>query len=168
MRFATLLLVSLLLASCGYHFPGTSGTLPGGVEQLSLALFANKTVEPRLEQTLFAEMSSALSRNSSIHLVKSESNADGVLNGTIVSYANRASAYDSSDDVSEYRATLVVQAVLKRIDSDEVLWQGRLSRSSDYSVEDDKMMQEDLEDDAIEELCERLADDLLSRLTDNF
>ncbi len=167
MKIISLVLL-ICLAGCGYHFPGQSGALPGGVEKLYVPLLVNKTAEPRLENELNSRISEVFARSSKISQVSSPEAAEAVLRGTISSYQTRALSYDSNDDIGEYRSTMVVDVALQRTGSDEILWQKRISWSSEYSAAQDKGTQEDLEQQTIDEITLRLAEEILHQLLDDF
>ena len=167
MRYLLLLLV-LLSAGCGYHFPGTSGAFPSGVKSVYLPLFVNQTSETRLENRLSSDLSEVLSRNGNVSQVESRQQAEGILEGTITSYSTSAVSYDSSDDISEYRATMQVAVILRSVADGRLLWQGLVSRSEEYLAADDKNLQDDYENQAIEEISQRVAEDILSNLLTDF
>ena len=164
----TILVLLICLAGCGYHFPGQSGMLPGGVEKLYVPLFINKTSEPRLENVLGNRISEVFARSSKILQVSREDAAEAVLFGTISKYQSRALSYDRNDDIGEYRSTMTVDVVLQRVGSGEVLWKKNVSWSSVYRAERDKGTQSDLEEQAINEISLRLAEELLHQLLDDF
>jgi outer membrane lipopolysaccharide assembly protein LptE/RlpB len=162
------LVVLICLAGCGYTFPGHSGTLPGGVERLYVPLVVNKTSEPQLENKMSNRLSEVLPRNSKIILVDSPEEADGILKATVLSYSKGAISYDRNDDISEYRATIVMTAVLQQAGTEEVLWERTLRWSSEYIADTNKNIQSDLEKQAIDEVTLRLAEETLFQLTDDF
>ncbi len=91
-----------------------------------------------------------------------------MLEGVISSYRTRAYSYDKNDDISEYRSTMVVNAKLRQVEDDRLLWQGQVSWDDEYPAADDKSLQEDFEQQAIEEISLRLAEELFYRLLDDF
>lgn len=170
MRFVFILLTVCLLVGCGYHFPGSSGALPGNVEKIYVPLFKNKTSEPRLEVGLADRISQVSSRSAQVSLVEQRESAEAVLDGDIVGYSSIATAYDSNDDISEYKATMVVEARLvdARSERGDVLWHKTIRWSRDYTANDNKAVQENFEDDAIDELQMRIAEELFNQLLSDF
>ncbi|PLY02294.1 MAG: hypothetical protein C0622_05755 [Desulfuromonas sp.] len=166
-RFVYLLLV-FLLAACGYSFSGHNGALPGGVERLYIPLFVNKTNTPQLENRLTGYVSEVFARNDQCTLVENPYKADGVLTGIITDYRTRAMAYDATDDIGQYRATMTITVMLQAQNVDQPLWRGTLDWSSEYVAADDKMVQDGLEEQAINELSQRLAEELHNRILNNF
>ncbi len=169
MRLLTVVvLLCFCLVGCGYHFPGKSGTLPGGVEKLYVPLFVNTTSESRLENKLNYRISQVFARSSKISQVNDREAAEAVLSGTITNYRSDALSYDRNDNIGEYRSSMTVDVVLQRTGSDEVLWKKRISWSSTYRAEGDKGAQYDLEGQAINEITLRIAEEILYQMLDDF
>jgi len=168
MKFITSLALFLCLAACGYHFPGQGGNLPGGVEKIYIPLFVNKTAEPQLENKLTSRISEVFSRNSNISQVEKKESAEAILEGTIRDYRSTALSYDLNDDIGEYRATMIVDIVLRQPETDELLWEGTASWSEEYSSATNKNDQDGLEKIAIDEITLRLAEEVLYQLLDDF
>lgn len=168
MKLLGLLFLALCLTSCGYNFPGHSGTLPAGVERVYIPLFVNNTAEPLLENELTNRVSEVFSRNSSIVQVKKLTQADAQLFGIISGYSTSAISYDRNDDIGEYKATMTVAVSLIATASKDILWDNDISWSRVYSAADDKGTQEDFEQQAIDEISLRLAEEILYRLLDDF
>ena len=168
MRAFSLIVLLFCLSGCGYHFPGQSGALPGGVEKLYIPLFVNKTTEPQLENKVTSRVSEVFARNSKIFQVEKAKLAEAILVGTIRSYQTRALSYDRNDAIGEYRSTMIVDVVLNQVETEEPLWEGTVSWSAEYNAAPDKGTQEDLEQQAIDEITLRLAEEILYKLLDDF
>ena len=168
MRLLSFLVLLFCLPGCGYHFPGQAGALPGGVEQLYIPLFVNQTAEPQLEYKMTSRVSEVFSRNSKISQVEKVEQAEAILVGAIRSYQTRALSYDRNDTIGEYRSTMIIDAVLQQVENEELLWKGTVSWSSEYSAATDKSVQEGLEQQAIDEISLRLAEEILYQLLDDF
>lgn len=168
-RAAILLtLLSLLLSGCGYRLQGRSDALPGNVRHLYVELFRNDSYEPYLENALTNEVVGRFARHDRLEIVEQQARAEGVLSGRIVKYTNHALSYDPEDRIAEYRSQMTVAAALRRTDNGEVLWKGTIIWQEDYTASSDKVLQDDREQAAIQVVSQRLADELFSRLIDNF
>ncbi len=168
MRILSFVLLLFCLVGCGYHFPGQAGALPGGVEKLYIPSFINRTAEPQLEYKMTTQVSEVFARNSKIVQVENPNNAEAILAGTIRDYKSRALSYDPNDNIGEYRSTMVVDVVLRQVETDQSLWQRTISWSEEYRAADDKNDQEDFEQQAIDEIILRLAEETLYQLLDDF
>ncbi|APG26806.1 hypothetical protein A7E78_02405 [Syntrophotalea acetylenivorans] len=164
----SLILAVLLLSACGYRLQGRSDSLPGDVRSLHVELFRNDTYEPLIENSVTNEVVERFARHDRLELVEEPSRAEGILGGRIVKYSNRAISYDRDDDIAEKRSQMTVEAVLRRVGNGEVLWKGTVVWQEDYSVNIDKVVQDDREQAAIQVISQRLADELFSHMIDKF
>jgi outer membrane lipopolysaccharide assembly protein LptE/RlpB len=162
------MLLLLACAGCGYQVPGRGGELPGGVKAIYLPLFTNRTLKPRLENSLTDAVAEVLSRVASIRLVADQAQADTVVEGTILSYGSAALSYGQNDAIREYGARMAVDIKLRRTADGKLLWQQRLDWQEPYLTDTDKSVQTDLEDAAILEVERRLAEEFLFRLLADF
>jgi len=161
-------LVALLLSACGYRLQGGADTLPGDVRSLYVELFSNDSYEPYLENFITNEVVGRFARHDRLEIVEQPFRAEGILGGRIIAYSNNALSYDSDDNIAEYRSKMTVEATLRRVDNGEVLWKGSVVWQEDYSANGDIVLQNDLEQAAIKEISQRLADELFSHMIDNF
>jgi outer membrane lipopolysaccharide assembly protein LptE/RlpB len=161
-------LLLMLTAGCGYHFQGRSAELPGGVDRVYVELLTNATYKPFLENDVTNAVVERFSRNPRVRIVEDRNRADAVLSGTITGYGRRALSYDQDDEIAEYRSKVRLEAVLRRADNAEVLWKGNVEWAEEYRASDDKTLQEDRENAAILAISQRLAEELYSRMIDNF
>ncbi len=170
MRRLTVLLIgiTLLVCACGYHLPGRGTSLPDDVQTVYVEPFENKTTEPFLETPLTNEVRDQFSRRRTVEVVGSPDLADAILTGTIVSYRSSTVSYDRDDDITEYRATMIVDAALTRANGEEVIWQGTVRWNEEFYANDDRAQQDYNETLAQEDLHRRLAQEIYNSLTDNF
>lgn len=162
-----LLVIALSLGACGYHFPGQGGALPGGVERIHVAKFDNQTREPLLENRLTTEVIAIFSGRSNIRQVAIEE-AEAQLTGRILSYDSRAISFQQGDQISKFRASMVVAVRLQRSANQALLWEGTVRWQTEYDAAADKMLQGDDERRAQDLLARRLAEEIFSRLLDDF
>ncbi len=161
-------LLLMLLSGCGYHLQGRDAELPGGVKTLYIELLANATYKPFLENEVTNAVVERFSRNPRVQFVEDRNRADAILSGTITSYSSNALSFNRDDAISEYRSRMVLAAVLRRADNAEVLWKGNVGWAEEYRTSSDKTIQEDRENAAIQAIGQRLAEELYSRMIDNF
>lgn len=159
----------LLLAGCGYHTPGAGENWVGeGGRTLYVELFANRTVEPYLDNVVTEEVSLQLSRSRLVELSEERGTTDLVLTGAVTAFESRVAAYDAADNISEYRAIMTVKARLLRRGDDTVLWEETLTRFQTYPAAVDKNLQKEAENLAARVVARRIAEDLLARLLATF
>ncbi len=168
MRIALILIV-VFLAGCGYHTPGSSDNWAGGDARiLYIQLIDNQTAEPYLENFLTDALVAELSRSRVVTLTEDQTLADARLVGEIKDFTSTAFAYGTSDQITEYRATMLISVRLLRIDTNEVLWQKNLQRSEDYLATVNKNLQLEGQRLSARQVSLRLAEDIYSSLLNSF
>lgn len=169
LRLLILLSLLMLLSGCGYHTPGTETTWVGkDGETLHVALFANRTAEPYLDNYVTEMVVRQLSRSRRLELTEDRQAADLVLEGVVSRFAAQASSFGSDDRIEDYKVTLDVQVRLLDNASAEVLWQEALSRSEHYQASVNKNQQLEEQAQAARLAAARLAEDLHARFYDAF
>jgi len=126
-----LLLFALPMTGCGYHFSG-GGTLPQGVQTISLAEIDNETLEVGTEKQLqWALEQEFRKRGSSIV----DEGGEGVLNVTMRQIDLRPRSFDRKDQVLEYELILVLDVQLTQRETGKMLWQANNMRvTTDYDA----------------------------------
>lgn len=160
--------VLLFVSACGYHLPGRGDNLPDDIQSVFIEPFTNKTTEPFIENQLTNEVRDQFSRRRTLDVVSNSDDADAILSGVVRSYRARSVSYDKNDDITEYRVTMTVVAMLARASGEEVLWQGTVSWHEEFFASDDRAEQDYRESEAQDEVSRRLAQEVYNRLTDNF
>ena len=168
MRIVMTLFV-VLLAGCGYHSPGSSDSWVGGdARVLYVSLFDNQTAEPYLENYITDALVAELSRSRLVELTENPDLADVRLEGDVKDFSSSALAYGTSDQITDYRATMTVAVRLLKKDGNEILWRENLSRGEDYLATVNKNLQLEGERLAARQVSERLAEDIHSSLLKSF
>ncbi len=164
--FLILFLIPLALFGCGYTPVGLG---PGiGVKTLFIEPMDNRTAEPFLDSLVTNTLKERFGRDNRLILVKSRQDAEATLDGTVTSYSRRSVSYNQTDDIQEYRSTMKVEASLRRVSDGKILWKGNVVWTEESLNDSDRSSQEDNETAAIQEITERLAEQLYNRLQENF
>jgi outer membrane lipopolysaccharide assembly protein LptE/RlpB len=110
--FARICVAALLLlpAGCGYHEAGKASLLPPDMKTLAVPSFRNQTHTYHLETGLTSAVIQEFNTRTRYRVVQSESGADAILQGTVVSAQVAPVAYDS---VTGRAATGLVTIVIK-------------------------------------------------------
>jgi|GEM_PF-6001997 len=127
LRGGVALLAVLLVAACGYNFPG-AGAFPADIRKLYLE------VTPA-DSPLARALTDALRRDDTVALVDGRGDADGVLVVTGGGITSRAAAIDPSGVATEYEVTVRADYRLLKPgrEAGEVVREARgLARSSTY------------------------------------
>lgn len=169
-RLLTAGLAALVLAAvggCGYRAARIGGEGSALADKtVHVDIFTNKSYRPNVEAVLTNSLIDEFVRREGSRAV--EAGGDLTLSGAVVSYGTAAVSYTATDTVKEYRATVTVEATLRRSDSRQVLWKGSLSAYQDFPANDDLVLQQNSEEQAIAVICRRLARELTLRMSENF
>jgi outer membrane lipopolysaccharide assembly protein LptE/RlpB len=168
----------LLLSGCGYHLSNTSGLSPAVVgKKIAIPVFANKSYRANVGAILTESLVDETARRSG-GMVTSEEAADLVLNGTVLTYTTLPVSYTALDTVKEYRAVINVEATLTEKNTQKVIWKGTLSWSQDYPANttftlsqsgiDPIALQQNSEEAAIREICNKIALQLYQKISQGF
>jgi outer membrane lipopolysaccharide assembly protein LptE/RlpB len=164
-----LIVLALFVAGCGYHVPGASDSWVGGdAKVVYIQLFENLAAEPYLDNYMTDALVEELSRSRLFELTENAGAADVVIGGTVDSFSSKAISYSSSDQISDYRATMGISVKLVQNSDKKVLWQEKMRRSEDYSAAVNKNLQLEGERLAARQVARRLAEDIRAQLLNNF
>lgn len=163
------ILLAVVLGGCGYHAPGASDQWVGGEGRLVyVELFDNLTAQPYLENFITDALVAELSRSRLVTLTENAGLADVRLAGEVKEFSSTALAYGSSDQVTEYRASMTISVRLLGQGSSAVLWRQSLQRSEDYLATVSKSLQLEGERLAAQQVARRLAEDIHASLLNSF
>jgi len=108
-------------AGCGYALVGTANPWPE-LTAIAVTPFENHTTRPEIEQRVTEEVASQLSRRGRFDVVTSRTSADAVLEGAVSSYRTTPVEFTAEGRAVRVEVTVTIQASLRRIATDEVLW----------------------------------------------
>jgi hypothetical protein len=137
--------IHFFLTGCAYKLGTKTGSLPGEVKSIEIPLFENASTEPGIETYFTNALKNETLKSRVVKLVNKESEAEGVLQGKIVSVDVLASEsviestdakYLPKDNVMNTSYTITVSAdlVLKKKGSSVVLWSGNFKQALNYSA----------------------------------
>ncbi len=111
----------LILSGCGYYNPYVSNSSSKPIS-LNRSLWANKTGEVGLENTMYQSLSNWLRKSSLIHLAGTPDTADYILTGSIDSVDYPELSYGSHQIANELRANLHVSFTLTERATGKKVW----------------------------------------------
>ena len=131
LRFFSLCTFIFLAAGCGYQFSG-GGTLPQGVQKISLAEIDNETLEVGTEKQLQWALEQEFRKRGDTIV---DEGGEGVLNVTMRQIELRPLSFDSRDQVLEYELVLLLDVQLTHRETGQLLWQANNMRvTTDYEA----------------------------------
>jgi outer membrane lipopolysaccharide assembly protein LptE/RlpB len=193
---ARLLVVAaiVMLADCGYRFPGQGTVLPGGGTKIYVQKFDNRTRDPGLENNVLDALQSEVLRRGQFALTPDASSADVVLEGTIVALETRPVAFSRSDEALQYETIMTVSAALRNQHTGKLVWriaalrendsygavpetvvaassqfqQGSTLNQNDLSQLTDVQLSESQRQEALERVLDNISRDLYNSMVENF
>ncbi len=165
-RLGIVLLIGLLLPSCGYRFSG-GGTLPGGVDTISVLMLQNRTSEVGIQAQLSGDIVYEVTRRDSSRITKPE-NAASVLSGVVKTIQDSDIAHTGTSTASQRRVTITVDMKLERPDGTRLWSRNGLSDYEAYDVATDRTQTELNRKNAVEKLSKRMAELIYKSITDDF
>lgn len=163
---AFVLLFSLLC--CGYHFPGSGGEAPGDIRNIAVDVLDNRTAEIGIETLFTNAIINEFVRWKKLP-VKSRSEADAVLGGSIREIKTESVSRRRADITLETRVTVTLALTLKRTDTGEILWRNRALRYFDEYVETgDALATKRLRNEAFAEIAKFLAEKIHLSMFEQF
>jgi outer membrane lipopolysaccharide assembly protein LptE/RlpB len=154
-----------LVAACGYRFGG-SGSLPEGIQLISVDILENRTADTGLEVIFSNELIYEFTRRRVYALQRDA--ADATLSGLIVSSSVETVSRRGQSTALQQRVKIVVN--LQLLDTaGRIIWSAKgISGNETYNVGANRSQTEKNRSDAILQLSRRLAESIYSRMTDNF
>lgn len=162
-----LLLVAMLLTSCGYRLQGQS-RLPEGIARIAILPFANQSYETGLENDLYDALVDEFARSHNLLLAAPE-NADLILRGTIKSVDSNSISYSPDDRTYEYRVAMVLDVVFERV-ADQSVFQRKtgLREVDEYKTSSEPLLVDRRRREALRRLSRVLAENIHDGLFRNF
>jgi outer membrane lipopolysaccharide assembly protein LptE/RlpB len=160
-------IVCCSLSGCGYHAADWSSSQHARAgKTVAIPLFANRTFKPNLEAVLANALIDEFAKRSGLSVVPS--GADLTLSGEVLSYSLTAISYSYDDTVKEYSAAMRITATLRKNSNRQILWKGELLREQAFPANTDIALQQNAEDEAIGEICSKLAQQVYVNLVEDF
>lgn len=161
-RSISLILCIIFIAGCGvYSFKGHG---IAGIKSIAVDPFDTQTAEFGIRESLAETIISRLLSDRTLS-VTDRNNADAILHGTLISVDDSPLTYQSDETVTEYEIRIIVEFVLLKPDKSDPIWEGRLVGEGSYPYSTGSLEERQ---EGIDKALDRLAQDLLNRLTSDW
>ncbi len=148
-----ILVITASVAGCGYNFGRGTGVVPLKVSRLYVPVFINLTNEVAIEDLFTSAMRKTIADSSDAQLVP-ESGAEGVIDGTIVSYSSVPVFFSGSGIATVYQLTITVNIKLVQVITGKTLWEMKgFTESLDFYPINDPLLTKERERDTINTLA---------------
>ncbi len=165
--FVFIIIAACCLSGCGYHAMNwENGPFAGEGKTVNIPLFVNKTFKPNLEGVLANALIDEFAAKKGLQVETSD--GELTLSGEVLDYGTSAISYSSADTVREYLASMKISATLRKNSNMKVLWKGELSWNQSFPANTDIALQQNAEDEAIREICGKLARELYLTVSSGF
>lgn len=167
---AWLVVASVLIigsgSGCGYRLEG-GGFINNDVSRVSVAIFENKSTESRAGISFTNELIREITAKTDTIVVDADS-ATRKISGTVQSISFSTLSRSSSEDVTEREVNATVDVVLIGAGG-KILWAAKsFSATESYEVSDDSVDDEANKREAVDLIAERVAERLVSQMTNDF
>jgi hypothetical protein len=108
------------LTGCSHY--SVSGSLPSHIKAAAVPLFENETVEPGIVQEVTETVINAIISNGAMKVV-GESQADAVVNGTIMNVRDEADTYSRSEQAKQFRIRILADVSFFDRRKNRVIWE---------------------------------------------
>ena len=122
-------LVTLALAGCGYHFPGTGVGIPPGARTISIGEFGNHSREAGLEFDLRRAIEEEFRRRGPLEVVP-DPEGDLVLAGAIRRFQTTPVASVGTSEAVQFQGILQISFRLKERSTGRLLYENKLLQES--------------------------------------
>ncbi len=154
--FMLILSISALSLHCGvYSF---KGSLPPHLHTVAIPLFENRTAEFGVPEELTDTVIDKFTQDNSLKIAD-RSNADVVLEGTIVRIDDRAGAYNSQERVQDLKIYITVNVKCMDQVKRQVLWEERLTQWGSY----DPSAGPDARLDGLNDALDKISEEILNK-----
>jgi hypothetical protein len=148
----------MLLANCGCGVYSFSAAGKSPFESLNVAPFENNTKEYLLGDQLTDAIVDAFIEDNTVQ-IKEASQADALLNGTVLNYLRQAHTYDQADIVEKYAVKVSVRIRVVKADSEDLIWENDFFAEGIYDAATES------EEDGQSRVVIQLTADILSHST---
>jgi hypothetical protein len=123
-RFIRWALISLiaLYSACGYY--STSSRTAGDIKRISVPYLNNETAEPDIEIEITQRIIGGLVDDNTLK-VTSEQDADAILEGSIIEYANVPITFSNELQADQYRLLIGLRVSLLGKKDNAYIWQDK-------------------------------------------
>jgi outer membrane lipopolysaccharide assembly protein LptE/RlpB len=117
-----LVMLFLLLTSCGYRFTSVGGVVPEDARTIAIPAFINDTTEPYVDVEVTKAVVREFLTDGRLKVVDAEI-ADLVLKGTVTKFEMTPSAYTTANYVQSYTVSLGVNVTVEDVKTHKRIWQ---------------------------------------------
>ena len=160
-RLLAVVLLPVLMVGCSYSFRG--GTVPPHLSTVAIPVVNDVSgySDPSLRERFTQELTNAFITDASLELAD-RSNADALLDGTIVEVRDAPNVLQGGEQVAQRRVTVRVRMVFHDLKLRKEVWQKDFTSYGDYSSGGGLTKRQDGIDEAIRKLTEDILNETVA------
>lgn len=154
--------------ACGYHWVGGIADVPLDIRSVAIPIFANRTLEEGIESQMTRALVEKFTSAQRIPVLSEEA-AETVLLGSVKAFTTTPITVTlQSQTVTEYRATMIVEFVLKRKSDGKILRSEEIQEWRNYPVASNLAITDLNKREAIQKIAALLAERIHEVVLTNF
>jgi len=123
-KIAFLLILSLVLSSCGYRFTPVGGVVPESSRSIAILSFVNSTNEPYVDVEMTKAVVDEFLADGRLQVVSAEA-ADLVLKASVTKFTVTPAGYTPDNYVQSFTVSIGVDAEVEDVKTHRRIWQER-------------------------------------------
>ena len=165
-----LCLLTIVLASCGYHVAGTTDVLPKNVKTIAVPAFGNITTRYKISDLLAAAITREFISRTRYQIVSDPDQADAVLTGSVVNFVSYPTIFDSKTGrAAGIQAIVMMQLSLRDRATNAVLFdRPHMEFRQNYEISVDPRAYFDESEVGMDRLSRDVARSVVSAVLENF
>ncbi len=165
---ALLPILAFGLTGCGYRVRSSVRALPEDIKSLGIPTFVNRTSQYKMEQWITGAVLKEFNARTRIQVHSTQSGADAVLLGEILSVQSTPVTYSSRSFGSAFMVTVQISAKMIRLKDSKVIWQNKnFTFRERYALNNDVRDFFFEENPALDRLAKAFASSLVSTIVES-
>ncbi|HLC39994.1 MAG TPA: LptE family protein [Methylomirabilota bacterium] len=162
---AALLVLSLLVAGCGYS---VRGSLPPHIRTIAIPVFVNRTQEPGVENLITQGVVEAFVNNGQLKVTE-PSSADAILEGEVVGYHVSSISFNAAQNITEYRLQITLNLQFRDVKANRASWRREgMQEKADFKVPGQQVTTISREDRALRQAAVEIGRSIVALTIDRF
>jgi outer membrane lipopolysaccharide assembly protein LptE/RlpB len=168
LRLLPLLVLSLVVARCGYHLRGTGSSLPPHIKKVNIPVFKNQTTRFELDLQFTQGVIDEFVARGKVELSPDLQGADAVLLGEIVAFNVNPIAFSGQATADRYNITVTAKITFRDLVKQKVIFSNpSFVYNEEYEVPEGSDF-DSIETEAIAKVAEKFARSLVVNLLEGF
>lgn len=159
-----------VLSSCGYHVAGKGDLMPETIHSICVPPFKNITVRYKLTDRLAEAISREFIARTHYQIINDPTQADAVLNGTVVNYVAYPIVFDQATGrASGLQVNVTMQvSLVERATGKVIFSRPNFDIHDRYEISQNDNQYFEESDPALQRLSKVVARDVVTSILDNF